>query len=98
MVGSVSATGNMGVSTDGLPWVGNLSGRADGRGAEWVAAGFSGEGMVQAWLCGKALVSMLAEHNEGAGEQQPSGAAWFPKQMMVTEERIRRTRLPMDVK
>ena len=89
-------TGVMGFSTDGLPWVGKIPGRVDGRGAEWVAAGFSGEGMVHAWLCGKALVSMLMEHD--IGEREPSGPAWFPKQMIVTEERIRRTRLPKYVK
>lgn len=89
-------TGSMGFSIDGLPWVGKIAERAAGRGAEWVAAGFSGEGMVHAWLCGKALVSMLMEHDRG--EQEPSGPAWFPKQMIVTEERIRTTRLPKYVK
>jgi glycine/D-amino acid oxidase-like deaminating enzyme len=97
-------TGTMGFSADVLPWVGKIPERATGRetvtmnggieqqGAEWVAAGFSGEGMVQAWLCGKALVSMLLEH-EGS-EQRPSGPAWFPRQMILTEERMSKAQLP----
>jgi glycine/D-amino acid oxidase-like deaminating enzyme len=89
-------TGTMGFSADGLPWVGKIAEGVHGRGAEWVAAGFSGEGMVQAWLCGKALVSMLMEHDRG--ERQPSGPAWFSTRMIVTEERICRSRLLKYVK
>ncbi|PLB41033.1 NAD(P)/FAD-dependent oxidoreductase [Aspergillus candidus] len=86
-------TGNMGFSADGNPWVGRLplsatqrGGDKDSHGAEWVACAFSGEGMVQAWLCGKALALMVLNH-----DQQSSGAgdlSWFPEQLLVTEDRL----------
>ncbi|KPM45194.1 hypothetical protein AK830_g1361 [Neonectria ditissima] len=62
-------TGIMGFSPDNFPWVGELpqtlttrpaSQKSPGR--EWAAAGFCGEGMVQAWGSGKAL-----EHVPSAG-------------------------------
>ncbi|KFY87908.1 hypothetical protein V500_06694 [Pseudogymnoascus sp. VKM F-4518 (FW-2643)] len=79
-------TGNMGFSVDMLPWVGKLPGslteRESGQGAEWVSVGYSGEGMVNAWLCGKALAMMILGERESIKE-------WFPQQMGISEERIR---------
>lgn len=48
-------TGVMGFTSDGLPLVGRLPRNATLRegGGEWVAAGFNGYGMANAWLCGK---------------------------------------------
>ncbi|KAK0456846.1 hypothetical protein EV421DRAFT_2013888 [Armillaria borealis] len=40
-------SGVLGISADGLPWR-----------REWITAGYSGEGMVHAWMSGKALVYM----------------------------------------
>ncbi|KAI5304961.1 hypothetical protein KEM56_005613 [Ascosphaera pollenicola] len=86
-------TGIMAFSTDGLPWVGRVPESATGRKApssetsdpvpsgEWVAAGYSGEGMVQAWGCGKAVSMMIL----GLEEQTRS---WFPEQFIVTEKRL----------
>src|SRR5690606_4346184 len=62
-------TGIMGFSADMLPFVGLMSAAITGRqpspgtsGAqEWVAAGFTGEGMVNAWGCGVALACMVRE-------------------------------------
>lgn len=94
-------TGTMGFSVDGLPWVGRIpestttSEQATKQGSEWIVAGFSGEGMVQAWLCSKALVVMLSESD--LVEQRSSGLVWFPKQMIVTNERLQEARLARQV-
>ena len=48
-------TGVMGFTSDGLPLVGRLPKEAtqrEGQG-EWIAAGFNGYGMANAWLCGQ---------------------------------------------
>ncbi|KAK0506551.1 FAD dependent oxidoreductase [Armillaria luteobubalina] len=54
-------SGVLGISADGLPWVGSLPSKVSGRpeGREWIAAGYSGEGMVHAWMSGKALTHMV---------------------------------------
>ncbi|KAL7267579.1 hypothetical protein RUND412_009830 [Rhizina undulata] len=56
-------TGNIGFSADLLPWVGEvdeeLTGRTKVAGGEWVAGGYSGEGMVNAWGCGVAVAGMV---------------------------------------
>jgi glycine/D-amino acid oxidase-like deaminating enzyme len=101
-------TGNMGFSADGLPWVGMLSERLTGRkrpaesdknlGAEWAAVAYSGEGMVNAWLCGKALAMMVLKHCSSKPEAQDNLAPeWFPEQMLITDERIEKCRLPTRV-
>lgn len=98
-------TGNMGFSADGFPWVGMLPSSLTGRecpktesnqsrgnqqpGAEWVSAAFSGEGMVQAWLCGKALGTMLLSRDGRLAESQSADLSWLPEQMLATEERVR---------
>lgn len=77
-------TGTMGYTPDGMPWVGAVPERlAGGRtrpraGGEWVAAGFCGEGMVNAWLCGEAVGRMVC------GE----GDTGLPRPMLLTEERV----------
>ncbi|KFY68644.1 hypothetical protein V496_00910 [Pseudogymnoascus sp. VKM F-4515 (FW-2607)] len=87
-------TGNMGFSVDMLPWVGklpgSLTGRRSGQGAEWVSVGYSGEGMVNAWLCGKALAMMILGDDEGIKE-------WFPRHMGIPDERIRESVLEREV-
>ncbi|OOF91806.1 hypothetical protein ASPCADRAFT_133894 [Aspergillus carbonarius ITEM 5010] len=94
-------TGNMGFSADGLPWVGQLPDlltqrklQREGSGAEWVSAAFSGEGMVFAWLCGKALATMLLIHDDQLLETASRDLSWFPEQMLVTGERIEKAVLP----
>jgi glycine/D-amino acid oxidase-like deaminating enzyme len=97
-------TGNMGFSADGLPWVGMLTEKLTGRkrptqsdeqsGAEWAAAAYSGEGMVNAWLCGKALAMMVLQHCTSEHQAQGSFSPdWFPEQMLITDERIEKSRL-----
>ncbi|KAM6492260.1 hypothetical protein JOM56_011984 [Amanita muscaria] len=48
---------------------------------EWIAAGYSGEGMVHAWLSGKALAEMV-----GGGL-----ANGLPSPFRIVEERWKRT-------
>jgi len=48
---------------------------------EWIAAGYSGEGMVHAWLSSMALALMLL------GEDLTEVNTWFPELFSVTESR-----------
>jgi glycine/D-amino acid oxidase-like deaminating enzyme len=88
-------TGVLGYSVDSVPWVGEVpekvaGGRKQGTGKEWVCAGYSGEGMVNAWGCGSALSTML--RNEMYGEKTVIG---LPSVMLVTEKRIKKASLEM---
>lgn len=65
---------------------------------EWIAAGFSGEGMVWAWLCGTALGIMIAggsgreeEEDVPASPGRPGGklADWFPTELLISKERLK---------
>ncbi|PCH33163.1 FAD dependent oxidoreductase [Wolfiporia cocos MD-104 SS10] len=89
-------SGVLGISTDSLPWVGRLPEKVAGRPSpsaqglkegkrlaapgEWIAAGYSGEGMVHAWMSGKALAYMVLDREEEITE-------WFPDILRVTEKR-----------
>lgn len=55
---------------------------------EWIAAGYTGEGMVHAWLSGKALAGMIlgTEREDGLSE-------WFPDALRVTHARWRAAKL-----
>lgn len=63
--------------------------------AEWIAAGFNGEGMVNAWLCGVA-VAMQVLGLEGLhvdGEPGvPSGKVsdWYPEEYAISTDRLSR--------
>lgn len=105
-------TGNMAFSADGFPWVGRLpdsatrrklpdgsrSLRQAGVGSEWVCAGFGGDGMVQAWLCGKALASMLLlQQDDVLDSVAGKDVSRLPEQMLVSEERVEKAVLPLSV-
>ena len=47
---------------------------------EWIAAGYTGEGMVHAWMSGKALAYLLLDKEEQI-------AGWFPEMIRMTEKR-----------
>ncbi len=47
---------------------------------EWIAAGYTGEGMVHAWMCGKALAHMVLDDEDSIRD-------WFPEILRVTEKR-----------
>jgi len=100
--------GIIGLTGDFLPLVGRLNTRLTGRDTkehsrelddctqwgEWVVAGFSGEGMVWAWLSGAALGIMIAGSEEEAlpkASGRPGGklSEWFPDELLVSEKRIR---------
>ncbi|KAJ9669435.1 hypothetical protein H2201_000302 [Coniosporium apollinis] len=72
-------TGIMGVTGDGLPFVGQVP-DADGL---WVSAGFNGHGMVLALKCAEALVGMML------GEEISD---WFPDCFRISQERVERLR------
>lgn len=54
---------------------------------EWIAAGYTGEGMVHAWLSGKALADMIL-----GGEREAALSEWFPEAMRVTHSRWKKAR------
>lgn len=64
--------------------------------AEWIAAGYTGEGMVHAWMCAKALAYMVLDvHHKGnqASEQHASNHdfdKWLPEVYQITEDRWER--------
>ncbi|KAI4650397.1 hypothetical protein J4E93_002753 [Alternaria ventricosa] len=101
-------SGITGLTGDFMPLVGPLDAKLTGRDTkrskralsdkgscgEWIAAGFSGEGMVWAWLSGAALGIMIAgSEDEDLPEVpgRPSGklSEWFPKELLVSKERMR---------
>lgn len=47
---------------------------------EWIAAGYTGEGMVHAWMSGKALAYMVLDKEDEVKD-------WFPDVLRVTEKR-----------
>lgn len=49
---------------------------------EWIAAGYSGEGMVHAWMSGKALAEMVLGR-----EREGNLAEWFPEILRVSTDR-----------
>ncbi|KAF3923213.1 hypothetical protein ABW20_dc0110164 [Dactylellina cionopaga] len=75
-------TGTIGMSADGLPWVGkvpfDVSSRRQPKGlkqddngvmtGEWCAVGFTGEGMVNCWGCATALARMVMGEDNGVGK------------------------------
>ncbi|KAI0050122.1 FAD dependent oxidoreductase [Auriscalpium vulgare] len=89
-------TGVLGASADDFPWVGRvpfkISGRSSGVGAvgggEWMAAGYSGEGMVHAWMCGRALAYMIL-----GVEDEMQLSEWFPAVYRVSEARWKKATL-----
>ncbi len=120
--------GILGISADGLPWVGRLPRKISGRAeppttctsrersgssgktetetstsdslddvvvrdrlrtaspGEWIAAGYTGEGMVHAWMSGKALACMVQDAEDEMKD-------WFPEMLRVTEDRWKKANL-----
>ncbi|KAF8554435.1 FAD dependent oxidoreductase [Imleria badia] len=100
-------SGILGVSVDLLPWVGRLSPSISGRPApsiehgneamiptapgEWIAAGYNGGGMVQAWMSGQALAEMVLGR-----EREGNLAEWFPDVYRVSTNRWKKAK-PTDL-
>lgn len=96
-------SGILGISADMHPWVGRLSPSISGRPTplnqhgsepiiptppgEWIAAGYSGEGMVQAWMSGQALAEMIMGR-----EHEGNLAEWFPDVLRVSTNRWKKAK------
>jgi len=81
-------TGIMGFSRDEVPWVGPVPGKE----GVFVAAGFTGHGMPNTWLSGKAVARMVSANFDGGdgGEAVEAArrATGLPRAYQVSVERI----------
>ncbi|KAG0646717.1 hypothetical protein D0Z07_6189 [Hyphodiscus hymeniophilus] len=78
-------SGIMGFSRDELPWVGEVSeevGLGGGDGL-FVSGGFTGHGMPNAWLCGKAAAGLMVGNKE----------VDLPGSYLLTRERVEKARM-----
>jgi len=82
-------SGVMGYSRDGHPWVGEVSEELGGGKGLWVSSGYTGHGMPNTWLCGKAVVDLMF----GKGEE-----ADLPAGFRITQQRIKKARELDEVK
>lgn len=55
---------------------------------EWIAAGFSGEGMVHAWLSGRSVAHMVLGVNE-----KETGSPELPSSFLITEKRWKQAKI-----
>ena len=76
-------SGIMGFSRDGLPWVGEVSEELGGGEGLFVSGGFTGHGMPNAWLCGKAAVGLMLGGKE----------VDVPDSYLLTKERMEKVRM-----
>lgn len=85
-------TGIMGYSRDDHPWVGKVPGK-DGL---WLCAGYTGHGMPNGTLCGKAIVDMMLGELQGrelgALSEEMVQKGDIPKSYLLTQERVQRAR------
>jgi glycine/D-amino acid oxidase-like deaminating enzyme len=85
-------SGIMGYSRDNHPWVGKVP-KSEGL---WLCGGYTGHGMPNGTLCGKAVVDMML--GEEAGKdlvevQKEIVAGGLPKSYVISEERIAKARV-----
>lgn len=87
----------MGFSRDDKPWVGPLPGNE----STYMAAGFTGHGMPNTWLCGKAVATMVAKTLSGVDLDSAIDAAsqetGLPKSYYISKDRIEAAMLLEDV-
>lgn len=85
-------TGIMGYSRDDHPWVGKVPNEE----GLWLCGGYTGHGMPNGTLCGKAVVDMLLGESEGeelrAVHERMVQQGDIPKAYLLTKERIERAR------
>jgi len=83
-------TGVMGFSRDEVPWVGPVPGKE----GVFVAAGYTGHGMPNTWLSGKAVAEMVRENMSGGDLEAAVEAArestGLPRAYQVSVGRIER--------
>jgi len=86
-------TGIMGYSRDNHPWVGMVP---DYEGL-WLAGGYTGHGMPNGTLCGKAVVELVLAHEVGenvlALQEKMIKDGDIPRSYIITKERIAKARL-----
>ncbi|KAI9711563.1 MAG: hypothetical protein M1820_002128 [Bogoriella megaspora] len=99
-------TGVMGYSRDNLPFVGSIPSDycPGGKGSLrsscsnlWIAAGYTGHGMPNGLLCGRAVVDMILTVGQGKSVWEASDGVVengyrLPRSYLVTDQRIRRAR------
>ncbi|KAI9654384.1 MAG: hypothetical protein M1821_006700 [Bathelium mastoideum] len=99
-------TGIMGYSRDNLPWVGSIPQAyaphvdtfSGSRGSNlWISAGYTGHGMPNGFLCGRAVADMILAADAGQSVWEAQEAATkatygLPRSYLVTDQRIRRAR------
>ena len=100
-------SGIVGLTADFLPLVGRLDHRLTERNvkgaptgesdkpSEWACAGYNGDGMVYAWLCGTAVGIMIMgseEEDLPAAPGRPGGRLvdWFPNELYATHDRVQK--------
>jgi glycine/D-amino acid oxidase-like deaminating enzyme len=90
-------TGIMGYSRDDHPWVGKVP---DKEGL-WLAGGYTGHGMPNGTLCGKAVVDMVLGEQEGKEHGQVVEsmvkAGDIPRSYVLSKERIEKARKGLTV-
>lgn len=77
-------TGIMGYSRDAHPWVGAVPAAAGGGDGLWLCAGYTGHGMPNAALCGRAAAAMLL----GAINNNDDEEIDLPPEYELTEARL----------
>lgn len=86
-------TGIMGYSRDDHPWVGKIPERE----GLWLSGGYTGHGMPNGTLCGKAVVDMVLGEAAGAHiadvQAQMVEKGDIPKSYLITAERLEKARL-----
>ncbi|KAI1457922.1 FAD dependent oxidoreductase-domain-containing protein [Annulohypoxylon moriforme] len=104
-------SGIMALTGDQLPFVGRLHPRLTGRNpclgekiyaeqkpGEWICAGYNGDGLMLAWLCGNALGIMLTEREHVdqpklVGRPEGTLRSWFPSELEPTLKRVQKATL-----
>lgn len=91
-------TGIMGYSRDDMPWIGKVPDRE----GLWFSGGYTGHGMPNATLCGKAVVDMLLGEEVGQDldtlQAQMVQSGDIPSSYLITKGRIERARTFLTVK
>ncbi|KAK0642741.1 hypothetical protein DIS24_g8756 [Lasiodiplodia hormozganensis] len=84
-------TGIMGYSRDNVPWVGKVPGKG-----VWLSGGYTGHGMPNGTLCGKAVVELVLSDEAGVpaseAQQKVVKEVGLPKSYLITEDRFTEVR------
>lgn len=90
-------TGIMGFSRDDKPWIGAIPDNEN----TYIAAGFTGHGMPNTWLSGKAVAVMVAKTLEGvdldSAIDSASEETGLPKSYQISKDRMEAAMLIEDV-